>query len=43
MKSHLAGGNGLYASFTVYANFMSYSSGVYSSTTGDEKGGDAVA
>ena len=43
MKSYLAGSIGLYASFTVYSNFFSYSSGVYSTTTGDEKGGHAVA
>jgi len=43
MKSYLADGKGLYASFMVFANFMSYTSGVYGSTTGSEKGGHAVA
>merc|ERR1740130_1550056 len=43
MKSYLADGKGVYASFKTYANFMTYSSGVYSSTTGNQKGGHAVA
>jgi len=43
MKSRLTWGVSLYLSFDVYANFFLYSSGVYSETAGDEKGGHAVS
>jgi len=43
MQSYLVASRGVYASFDVYANFMSYTSGVYGSTDGAAKGGHAVA
>jgi len=42
MKTLIAQGNSLYVAITVYDNFMSWKTGVYSKTTGTAKGGHAV-
>jgi hypothetical protein len=43
MKQAVVMGLGSYASFIVYANFMAYTSGVYTASSGERYGGHAVA